>query len=85
MGVDRIENAERQRADRVLRLRFCRRLAQCGGDDRIGGGREQRLLVGDVPVDRAAAGRQMRRERAKGQRVFAVPVEDLDRRFDVLI
>ena len=52
------------------------------GDDVVGGRREQLVLVGDVPVDRAAAGRQARGERAEGQRALAVGVEDLDRGLD---
>ena len=48
----------------------------------IRGRRQQIVLVGDVPIDRPAAGRQPRRERAEGQGALALAVEDLDRGLD---
>ncbi len=56
--------------------------AQRAGDDGVAGGDEQLALVRDVPVDRAGSGRQPRGERAEGQPVLALVVEQLDRRVD---
>ena len=43
----------------------------------VRGGREQIVLIGDAPVDRPAAGRQPRRERAKSQGAFALGVQKI--------
>ena len=74
MRIDRVEHAERDEAERRARLGDDDHVVQGAGDHVVSGLREQVVLVGDVPVDRAASRRQPRRERAEGQRVLAAGV-----------
>jgi hypothetical protein len=80
--VDRVEHPKGDGSDRFSWLRTAGHIGHDAGDDVVGGRREQIVLVGDVPVDRAAACCQASREGAESQSVLAVGVEDLDRGLD---
>lgn len=84
MRVDRVEQAQRERADRRFRRDAARGRRHRAGQDGIAGGAQQVVLVVDVPVDRARPGGQALRQRAEGQAAFPGVVEDLDRRLDDL-
>ena len=79
---DRIEQAERQRADRILRRRACREPGGDMGNDMVGRCRRQLALVRNAPVDRAAAGREARRRRTEGEDALTLHIEDGDRGLD---
>jgi hypothetical protein len=80
--VDGIEHPEGNGPDRLSRLRSIGHSGHGAGDDRIGCRCKQLVLIGDVPVDRAAPRGEARCERAKGQGALAIGVEDLDRGLD---
>ena len=80
--VDGVEQAKRNDADRLARFSAGGHAGHGSGDDVVGGRREQLVLVGDMPVDRAGPGCQAGRKRAEGERALAVAVEDIDRGLD---
>ncbi len=79
MVVDRVEQAERQRAYRLLRRRAGIGTDGTGGEHGVGGGGEQFGLARDVPVDRPGPRRQPLGQRAERQSALAHRVQELDR------
>ena len=84
MRAERVEQAQRDAPERLRRIvvTLRRHVRQRTRDHLIRGRRQQVVLVGDVPVDRAASGCQLRGKRAERQRALACMVEDSDRSLD---
>jgi len=80
--VDRVEHSPGNVSDSQPRLRSIGSFRHDAGNHCVGGGREELVLVRDMPVDGPAPGCQARRECAEGQGLLAVGVKDLYRRLD---
>lgn len=78
VGVERVEHAEREGADRLLRRRVGVVAGDGGGDDSVGGGSEEFGLTRDVPVDRPWAGREALGQCAERETTLAHRVEEFD-------
>lgn len=82
VSVNRIEYRERDGADRGPWLLFRDRFRQGTGENVSRRGGEQIVPVGDMPVDRPAARRQLCRQRPKCQSGLPARIENLDRRLN---
>src|SRR5580704_3310399 len=82
MGVDRVEYAKPQVADRFRRRRTGSARGNGVGDHGLGGGTEQVALAGYVPVDGTGPGGEALGQRAEREPALARVVEQLDRRPD---
>jgi len=82
VSVNRIEYRERDGADRGPWLLFLGHFRQGAGENICRRCGKEVVPVGDMPVDRPAARRQLRRQRPKCQSGLPARIENLDRRFN---
>lgn len=81
-GVNRIEYRERDGADRGPWLFFLCHFRQGAGESIARCGGKEAIPVGDMPVNRPTARRQMGRQRPECQGGLPARIEHLDRRLN---
>lgn len=79
VSINSIEDRERDGADRGPWRRFLGHFRQGAGENVARRGGKQAVPVANMPKDRAAAGRQLCRQRPKCQSGLPARIENLDR------